>query len=182
MSANYVHFKLDNLETIQQELYAKYVDLARGDKLRTQKVEWNKENFSLLYDPIQQLATSNGVSVVTSRFFFTPPHSELEPHVDGKVITEKYWALNIPINVDRDNHYQEWFSYDGEILVDSNQVYANSIKPKESEKLVLVDQLVLLESHFVKVGTFHKVINNSNKGRFVLSIRFSNSDFIVDLV
>ena len=132
----------------------------------------------MLYGPIQALATQFGISVATSRFFYTPPNSELEPHVDGKIITEKYWALNIPISVDIENHYQEWFSYDGELLVDSNQIYANSIKPKDPENLMLVDSLMLLTPHFVKVGTFHKVINNSSKGRFVLSIRFTSSEFI----
>lgn len=181
MNRNYVPFTLDCLNVVQEELSNKYISLSTGDKLRTQKVEWRAENFGLLYGPIQALADQYGVSVVTSRFFYTPPYAELEPHIDGNVITEKYWALNIPISVDSENHYQEWFSYDGEVLIDSNQIYANSIKPKEPENLMLVDSLLLLTPHFVKVGTFHKVINNSSKGRFVLSIRFSSSEFINDL-
>ena len=178
MNVNYIPFEIDNLATIQKELHSRYVNMTNSVKLQTQKVDWTKENFSSIYDPIQLLANKFNVSVTTSRFFYTPPHVELEPHIDGNVITEKYWALNIPISVDNSNHYQEWFSYNGEILIDSNQVYANSIKPKEPEKLVSIDKLLLLAPHFVKVGTFHKVVNNSDKGRFVLSIRFTSSDFI----
>jgi hypothetical protein len=181
MSVNYFPFNLSNLELIQNELYAKHGHLATGDKLQTLKVDWTPENFLSLYTPIQDLVIKHGTVVRTARFFYTPPGVELEPHVDGKEITEKYWALNIPINVPSDNHYQEWFDYTGEMRFDSNQIYTDSIKPKEPEKLVLVDRLVLLSSHFVKVGTFHKVANNSSKGRFILSIRFTNPSFIANL-
>ena len=181
MSANYFPLSLPNLELIQQELYAKHSYLATGDKLQTLKVDWTPENFLSLYAPIQNLATKHGTVVRTARFFYTPPGLELEPHVDGKEIAEKYWALNVPINVPLDNHYQEWFDYTGEMRFDSNQIYTDSIKPKEPEKLVSIDKLVLTTSHFVKVGTFHKVANNSTLGRFVLSIRFTNPSFITTL-
>lgn len=181
MSVNYFPLTLSNLEVIQQELYSKYSHLATGDKLQTLKIDWTPENFLSLYAPIQELVTRYGTSVRAARFFYTPNGVELEPHVDGKDITDHYWALNVPVKVESENHYQEWFDYTGEMRFDSNQVYTDSIKPKEPEKLVLIDKLLLTTPHFVKVGIFHKVINNSGHGRFILSIRFTDPRFIMIL-
>lgn len=174
MIENYFPFTVDNFNTIQEELYSLYGHLTTTDQLQTNKIDWTRENFLSLYDKIEELFIGRDESVATARLFYTPPHAELETHVDGDFIAEKYWALNIPIWVDSENHYQEWFSYNGELYKDVNNVYASSIKPKNPEKLVSVDRLVLLNPHFVKVGIFHKVVNNSSQGRLVLSIRFNS--------
>lgn len=173
MSQDYIPFDLKVFNNIQAELIKKYQDFFTSAKLETAILDWNQENFLSLYSTLQEIFDRHNLSVIRSRFFYTPAKKSREPHVDGKFLTDDYWALNIPITAGKDNHWVIWYDYDGELLVVDDKQYHNSISAKHPEKLVERDRLIVDRPHFVKIGNFHNVINDSSTNRLILSLRFN---------
>lgn len=165
-------FELDCFPEINNKLYQLHKDKLDLSKTNAVKVNWTAENFLELYDEINQLI--NPRKVMICRFFITPPFKNLEVHVD-KDINIKAYALNIPIVCGEDNHFMNWYSYNGELSYNQTQMYNKSVHPREPEKLILEESLTIKKPTFVKVGIFHSVKNNSSVPRIILSIRFTDS-------
>jgi len=143
-------------------------------KKRAITVAWTKENFLDLYDEVSEIAKSMSTKILIAKFFITPAHSFLGVHVDSNYMSNKNWALNIPILTHPDNHYMTWYDYQGEFDHVTNE-YSRSLFPKNFEKLVPLDYLVLSSPHYVKIGIFHGIDNPTPTPRIVLTIRFINS-------
>lgn len=135
-------------------------------------VPWEKDNYLDLYNEINGMIGFRRVTIC--RFFVTPPKRRLGVHVD-KDLSDKSYALNIPILVDNKNHNMKWYSYNDEVTYSHDEMYNNSVTPKFTEKLVLEETQTIIEPTFVKVGIFHEVNNFSDKPRIMLSIRFTDS-------
>jgi len=176
IKSNYFPLEITNFKDIQQSLLMKYKHYLDHNILFSESVLWSKENFLELYLEIEQHFLKFDAKVIRSRFFMTPVGRELETHIDGTRQRDDYWALNIPILCDNSNHWQEWFNYNGEIENLSDSIYTSYIMPKNEKQLVSIDRLTLTTPHFVKIGRFHKIINQSIQPRLVLSIRFSTSN------
>ena len=172
MSKNYIPFYIDNFAEIQKSLQELYRDQYTGTSLKAFPKDWNRENFLDLYDVVDQFFKDNNATIIFSRFFYTPAGKTLGVHADGEKYDPDYWALNIPIFTGKSMHWQEWFEYDGELKTESNGVYRNYIQPATPENLLMVDRLLLNSPHLVRVGTFHRVINDSSNDRLIVSIRF----------
>lgn len=163
---------------IQNALLNLHKDKLFPIKKQAVNVIWSRENFLELHDELINIADDMHSTIIIAKFFITPPYSQLGVHVDNTTISNKPWALNIPILTHSDNHFMTWYDYTGEIDQLSNAAYYNSIQPKEVNKLILQEKLILNDPHYVKIGMFHGVKNPTPTPRIVLTIRFSNS-FIV---
>ena len=172
MNKNYIRFHIDNFAEIQKSLQELYRDQHTGTSLQAFPKDWNRENFLELYDVVDQFFKNNDALIVSCRFFYTPAGRTLRVHLDGEKYNTNYWALNIPIFVPKSMHWQEWFKYDGELKQESNGMYSSYIQPLNPEKLLTIDRLMLNSPHLVRVGTFHRVINDSSEDRLIVSIRF----------
>jgi len=134
---------------------------------------WCRDNFGTLYDVLENKLKRFKVYVRVARFFFTNSGKRLDVHIDGtEELGHYYWAINFPIFVEKTDHYQEWYSYDGKYRRHYNETYTDSILLEEPEKIELIDKLILTEPHFVKVGIPHSISNQSDSIRLILSIRF----------
>jgi len=172
MNKNYIRFHINNFAEIQKSLQELYRDQYTGTSLKAFPKEWNRENFLELYDVVDQFFKDNNAIIVSSRFFYTPAGKTLGVHLDGEGYNTNYWALNIPIFAAKSMHWQEWFKYDGELKQESNGVYAHYIQPLNPEKLLMIDRLMLNSPHVLRVGIFHRVVNDSAEDRLIVSIRF----------
>jgi hypothetical protein len=164
---NYVLFPIDNFLEIQKELQHKFSGFIEGSILKTKIFEWSQENFGQLYDQVNKKLV-----VRRARLFLTPPHRILDYHIDGNRINENFWALNIPIDVPLADHWHEWYDYTGELTTMQDSVYTDYFVPADTTKLTISDRLLLTEPHLVKVGIMHRVVNNTDKNRLIVSIRF----------
>lgn len=183
-SLNYVPFHINNWNVISQELKSKYhvPDNARGNT-GTSTYEWNLENFGNLYTELEKKISKFGITVKRARFFYTKPGYELGPHVDGTgELGHYYWAINFPVHVPKDNHYHEWYSYDGEYVQNYTETYTDSTLLKDPGKRKLIDQLILDKPYLVKVGIPHAVYNYADTVRLILSIRITNPEFTFKLI
>jgi hypothetical protein len=176
IKSNYFPLEIKNFKEIQYSLSVKYKRYLSYSLLLSESVTWSEENFPGLYKEIEQHFLKFNSTVLRSRFFMTPGGRELKTHIDGTRQRDDYWALNIPIVCDTHNHWQEWFDYDGEIENLSDSIYTSYMMPKHEKQLVLVDRLTLTTPHFVKIGKFHKIVNQSTQPRLILSIRFSTGN------
>jgi hypothetical protein len=171
---NYVPFHLANLSLIQNEVasvYRQFIDDA--DELTATPVEWSTTNLPITRNTINDHLEKLGATVTRARLFLTLPNSVMAAHIDGNNVNDTYWALNIPIEVEQSNHWQEWYSYHGELLSNNNLTYTDYIRPANPNQLTVSDRLCFTTAHLVKVGTFHGVVNQTNYKRVMLSIRFS---------
>jgi hypothetical protein len=171
---NYVQLQLDDYKLIQSEvasMYRNFVDSA--DVLTATSVDWTATNLPVTYKVVNSKLEKLGARVTRARLFLTLPNSTMSAHIDGTSVVDTYWALNIPIEVEDNNHWHEWYSYHGELVTNSNSTYTDYIRPADPAQLVIADRLCFTTPHLVKVGTFHGVTNNSNKKRVMLSIRFN---------
>jgi hypothetical protein len=138
-------------------------------------IPWTKENFPGIFDEVNAIGSARGQRVARCRFFVTPKNFKLNVHTDGHLMDIDAYALNIPIVFAEDNHFMNWFTYDGELKTETSDTYANSISPAKPEELVLAAKLTLTTPHYVKIGIFHSVDNPVDKERIILSIRFTDS-------
>ena len=141
----------------------------------TAVIPWTKENFPGIFDEVNALGNAHGQKVARCRFFVTPKNFKLNVHTDGHIIDIDAYALNIPIVFAEDNHFMNWYMYDGELTNASSETYANSIFPTNPEELVVAATLTLTTPHYVKIGVFHDVGNLADTERVILSIRFTDS-------
>lgn len=173
-SINYVPFYINNWKTIKEELNSKYQipnDINRSTGTTT--YDWNFINFGELYNEVQTRFDHLGMAVHRARFFYTAPGGKLDVHVDGtNKLGHYYWAINFPVIVPETDHYQEWYSYDGEYFHNYNTSYTDSTMLTEPKKIKLIDRLIINRPYLVKVGIPHAVYNNSEHPRLILSIRF----------
>lgn len=173
---NYVGLQLDDYELMQSEVasvYRNFIDSA--DALTATSVDWTATNLPLTFKTVNSKLEKLGAKVTRARLFLTLPNSTMAAHIDGTSVVDNYWALNIPIEVESTDHWHEWYSYSGELINTNNSRYTDYIKPADPSQLVTVDRLCFNTPHLVKVGIFHGVVNNSNKKRVMLSIRFDTS-------
>lgn len=175
MNKNYIPFYIDNFKKIQKSLQDLYREQYTGTSLKAFPKEWSRENFLEIYDVVDKFFKDNDATFVSSRFFYTPAGQKLGTHIDGKNYNSNYWALNIPIFCGDSQHWQEWFDYDGEIENVRSGVYTDYVIPSQPEKLKLIDQLILTTPHILRVGIFHRVVNDSPENRLIVSIRFQTN-------
>ena len=169
----YYSFDLDRLVDIQQIIYDKYCDKFKSIKPSAFMMDWNEENFPILYTELSKIIK---LPIGRARFFVTPPHQSLDVHADGRVLTENIFAINIPIRCRESNHYQLWYKYDGEIKkLENNPKYANFSLPQDVSRLVEVDRAVITKPTIVQIGIFHGVENHTDEHRVVLSLRFDRT-------
>lgn len=138
-------------------------------------IAWTRENFPGIFDEVNALGNSRGQQVTRCRFFITPKNSKLNVHTDGHILDIDAYALNIPIVFADDNHFMNWYTYDGKLKTETSETYASLISPANPEELVLAAKLTLTTPHYVKIGIFHDVENPADKERVILSIRFTDS-------
>jgi hypothetical protein len=169
-------FIIPNYDKMQACLASKYANEFESGKMGTKILPWSIINFLELYVFLEQKIRPLGASVFRSRLFYTPPGGHLDTHIDGKELTNDWWALNLPIDVPADNHWHEWYSYNGELKREWSPVYTDLISPANPELLFVADKLLLDKPHFVNVGQFHSVTNNSDRHRLVLTIRFNTNN------
>lgn len=173
MKENYIPFHINNFDRIQKNLQDRYSNEFQGTELKAVAKDWTRENFLELYDFINEFFNSHNATVVSARFFFTPAGKSLGVHADGEWYEPMYWALNIPVFCSDTGHWQEWFDYHGDLnAIRENSLYTHYILPDDPLKLELVDRLTLTTPHLLRVGTFHRVINQSSEDRLIVSIRF----------
>lgn len=183
-SLNYVPLRINNWNLISQELKNKYYvpDDAKGNT-GTSTFDWNVENFGTLYTELERKLSRFEITVKRARFFYTKPGCELGPHVDGTgELGHYYWAINFPVHVPIDNHYHEWYSYDGEYVQNYTESYTDSTLLKDPNRKKLIDRLILDKPYLVKVGIPHAVYNHSDTVRLILSIRITKPQFIPNLI
>jgi hypothetical protein len=138
-------------------------------------IAWTRENFPGIFDEVNALANFRGQQATRCRFFVSPKNSKLNVHTDGHILDIDAYALNIPIVFAEDNHFMNWYSYDGELTTGTSNTYASLILPAKPEELVLAAKLTLTSPHYVKIGVFHDVENPADMERVILSIRFTDS-------
>lgn len=183
-SVNYVPFHINNWNKISEELKNKYhvSDNAQGNT-GTFIFDWNVENFGNLYTELERKISRFEITVRRARFFYTKPGCDLVPHVDGTgELGHYYWAINFPVHVPEDNHYHEWYSYDGEYVQNYTETYTDSTLLKDPARKKLIDQLILDKPYLVTVGIPHAVYNHADTVRLILSIRITNPRCIPNLI
>jgi hypothetical protein len=168
----YYQFDLPRLQEIQTVLYNKYQDSFTPMSPAAFLVDWNAENFPVLYEEMIKIIK---LPIVRARFFITPPHRSLDVHADGKSIKKNIFAINIPIKCAADNHYQIWYDYDGEIKKLLNQKYTDFNLPADVSRLKEVDRVIVTKPTIVQIGTFHGVENHTDQHRVILSLRFNRT-------
>ena len=175
MPNNFLPYKFDNFDKIQNQLQQKYYDESKLENFWSKQLDWNRNNFLDLYDHIEEkVCKTFSSSVAIARLFLTPPKAILSVHIDGNVYNYNRWALNIPKSVPLENHSQIWYRYNGQITPQFDEKYTDYCKPLNPELLVENERLLLNIPYFVKIGIFHAVENISEANRFILSLRFKN--------
>lgn len=171
---NYCRFTIPNFKNIQTNVLDKHHRVLNNTELYTQPTAWSYDNFVELYSVINAWCNNINTTVRLSRLFFTPPYSNLSIHADGKKLTDKYWALNIPISCDmHETHWQIWYNNNTAIQPITDQRYTDYMVPLAPAKLIEVDRVCINQPYLVKVSRFHSIENNTKHPRLVLTIRFN---------
>jgi hypothetical protein len=169
---HYYQFDLPRLKEIQTVTYDKYQDSFKSVLPAAFLVDWNAENFPILYAELTKIIK---LPIGRARFFITPPHRSLDVHADGRSLQKNIFAINIPIYCTDSNHYQLWYDYDGEVKTLTNQKYSQFILPADTSRLIEIDRLVITKPSIVQIGNFHGVENHTDQHRVILSLRFNKT-------
>jgi hypothetical protein len=171
---NYTPFHIKNWTDLHAELRSKYNTLNNvTGAVGTRTYEWTYENFGNFHSELTLLLSRFNIKVRRARFFYTAPKSQLKVHIDGtNKVGHNYWAINFPIDVPPKDHYQEWYSYQGEYEANWNGTYTDNTLLKNPENIIPISRLTLNRPYLVKVGIPHAVRNDSVMPRLILSIRF----------
>jgi hypothetical protein len=174
---NYEHFPIEDFENIRDSLSKQYSFLCDGYSNVSKSVPWNSNTFPILFERVRNSVSDIQLKVEACRLFLTPPARVLQCHIDGREINKNYWALNIPIVIPEQDHYQEWLEYSGAIADNQDATYDAYIKPAETDKrfFKIIDRVTVDRPYLVRIGTWHRVVNNTPQYRLILSLRFDQT-------
>ena len=174
---NYEPFPIEDFENIKDLLSKQYSFLCHGHSNVSKSFPWNSFTFPKLFEAVRDCVPDISLKLEACRLFLTPPKRVLQCHIDGSAINKNYWALNIPIIIPEKDHYQEWLEYSGAIADNQDATYDAYIKPAETDKkfFKIIDRVTVDRPYLVRIGTWHRVVNNTTQYRLILSLRFDQN-------
>lgn len=126
------------------------------------------------FDPLDidqqviQILSDCGIRVTHQEVFFTPPHSVLAVHVDGKALSNLVklnWCWG------GKGSKMMWWEPKPGIQMTTNQTVVGTpylfIKQKDCR---MIEMATIMQPTLVNVGTPHSVINTGSEERWVLSL------------
>jgi hypothetical protein len=123
------------------------------------------------------------------RFYLTPPHDLLPPHVDGVSTNRSPLGLNIPIS-GIENTKMIWYDNPEYNFNDGNYGFNNMPSSRVADITLInkINEAVIDVPTFVRTDVVHAVVNPTDDYRLLLSIRFNfnektgkNFDEVFDL-
>lgn len=165
----YVH--IPNFEEIQHELIKSinYDYASKGLHACTFSEEHMTEHCPKL---MQWLKSRSKSQIRLLRFYFTPGHAELAPHVDSSFITVPF-GLNIPV-LNCHNTKMLWYNCPKENLVMGavQSSYLHGLTPIDNSKLEIIEDLEITKPCFVKGDVMHGVKNFNDDIRIMFTVRW----------
>ena len=167
MSNYYRYLNIENNFCDKELLMRKYVP----ENLNKNK-QWRLEGTDLSVIN-HDLFKKTGCVMHVAEIFYTAPHSKIKWHIDTSGYTPIFDYVKINIIWGTDNsHYMQW----GE-LIDQNYVsdirYNIAKSPYmnfETPQIKLVESVTIDKPILVNVGVPHRAVNDSDSGRWCLSL------------
>jgi hypothetical protein len=165
----YVH--IPNFEEIQRELIESinYDYSSQGLHAQNFTEEYMTEKCPKLMNWLKVKSKSKFRLL---RFYFTPGHAELLPHIDSSFITVPF-GLNIPV-LNCHNTKMTWYhcSKENQSLPVVKNGYLQGVCPIDPSKLEIIEELELTKPCFVKGDVMHGVKNFNNTVRIMFTVRW----------
>lgn len=170
----YQILKIDNFLELQQELSTAIEGMFQNKEcaINDPAPSWFEQHCPKTY---KFLLSRSKVPIRYLRFYCTPGGELLTPHVDGHVNFRAPFGLNIPVTGTQ-NTLMKWYKTDSENLYDHKAWHDGNpliaCLPKVFEGLEKIDELELLDPHFVRTDIIHSVFNPNTDLRVILSVRW----------
>jgi len=165
-------FKIDTLEHIQQELksFANSFGLndeqsAKGFNITPQIA---KTKLPILDDWLNKTYNTYPVAL---KFYITPPHKTMHPHIDGNSINPFPFGINIPVeNCSESETF--FYACDKDNIREHNVGSVTSRIPLDKTKLTLLKSYVIDKPCWINTSVMHSMKNYSKKSRTMFLIRW----------
>lgn len=170
----YKKLNVENFDSMRSELEEATIEnVSKNLRFWDVQFEWFKTNAPLMYEFINSYKK---VPVRLCRFYLTPKHDILLPHVDGLTNSRSPIGLNIPIS-GYYNTSMDWYSCPEDNFRGGNYGFNNITASRvvDFSKIKKIGSTVIDCPTFVRTDVVHGVINNNDTPRLVLSIRFPYS-------
>jgi hypothetical protein len=107
------------------------------------------------------------------RYYFTPAHDTLSPHIDGGN-TKVPFGLNIPV-LNCNNTTMTWWNCNEEntYIPPEENGYLGSIIPKDITKITPREKLELIKPCFTRNDIMHSVENPNDTIRIMFTVRWA---------
>lgn len=173
------YYKLKNIDydPIRQELVrSTELFIKEGRRFYDPSFQWVRDNCPLL---TEFLSSNTKVPVRFSRFYFTQPFKNMNPHMDGFFWNPSRIGLNFPV-CNTENTEMQWFDTGEDNLTAGLHGVGDKTKPgintgsrvKDESLLKKLDSTVIDHPTFVKTDIVHNVTNPNPTVRAILSVRF----------
>jgi hypothetical protein len=167
MSEYYRYLNIENTFFDEEVLMRKYVlpDLNKNKQWRIEG-----DDLSIINDTWFK---QNGCTIQVAELFYTAPHSKIKWHIDisGYSPLFDYVKINIVWGTD-DSHYMQWGKVIDENIV-SEIGYNTAGSPHmifEPSQIELHESITINRPTLVNVGVPHRAVNESNLGRWCISL------------
>ena len=173
MEELYRNIVIPNLEEIQQELLA---CIDHDYKIDTKPHAFTyPESYMISKCPkfMSWLKPRSKLPIRLLRFYITPPHQELDIHIDGGGSTPVVpFGLNIPVAGTK-NTYMTWYKCDPDNIVsEARGGYLVGTHPRDINKLEVTESLEILKPCFTNNAIMHGVKNESDEYRVMFTVRW----------
>jgi len=168
----YKKLNVENFDLIRGELERATADeVSKNLRFWDVPFNWFKDNSPLLYEFIE---SHKKMPIRLCRFYLTPKHNVLIPHVDGLTNNRSPIGLNIPI-IGYENTTMDWYDCPDDNLTDGNYGFNKITASRviDFTKLRQIDTTIIDCPTFVRTDIVHGIKNYNSSLRLVLSIRFS---------
>jgi len=185
MTKPYKYLQLSDLDTIYSKLQNRFEYTLKSTGFPKEprleiwgytKEEMIKEIPELFY----QFADM-GLEINRGAIFATMPHVTVPIHVDYENNQiRSYEAINIPI-FNHENTLMEWFDLQdtkgNTVDMNSKHNMMYNVTTFEENQCVLTDQCIVDQPTLINVVKPHRVINNNDANRVVISVRYKHGTF-----
>ena len=108
------------------------------------------------------------------RFYNTPPHGMLGPHIDNLITAKNKMGFNIPLSGTKNTFMNYYTTTEDNIDVTHDGGFGSMPAQviKDESKLILTDSIEIDKPTILRTDLIHEVLNPNNSYRLVLGMKF----------
>ena len=113
------------------------------------------------------------------RFYNTPPHGMLEPHIDNLATAPYKMGFNIPLSGTKNTFMNYYTTPEDNVSISLAGGFGSMPAQiiKDHTKLVLIDSIEIDKPTVLRTDLIHEVVNPNDSYRLVLGMKYIGKQF-----